>query len=98
MTVTTLQQLAGVKVTEPRLKAVGGTRRKSESKAVRRGSAYEEPIKQLLVKYPNISATEAGKRVGCSHVTAGAILKALHPVTVTQVDESESEKAESESA
>ncbi len=93
VTVTTLQQLAGVKVTEPRLKAVGGTRAKTESKAVRKGSAYEEPIKQLLLKYPNITATEAGKRVGCSHVTAGTILKALRPVTVTQVDESETYRA-----
>src|SRR6266487_142049 len=86
-------QLASVKVTEPRLKAVGGTRAKTESKAVRKGSAYEEPIKQLLLKYPNITATEAGKRVGCSHVTAGTILKALRPVTVTQVDESETYRA-----
>src|SRR6266516_3467100 len=93
VTVTTLQQLAGVKGTEPRLKAVGGTRAKTESKAVRKGSAYEEPIKQLLLKYPNITATEAGKRVGCSHVTAGTILKALRPVTVTQVDESETYRA-----
>jgi hypothetical protein len=93
VTVTTLQQLAGVKLTEPHLKAVGRTRAKAESKPVRKGSAYEEPIKQLLLKYPNITATEAGRRVGCSHVTAGAILKALRPVTVTEVDESETESA-----
>jgi hypothetical protein len=46
-------------------------------------------------RYPNISAVEAGKRVGCSHVTAGNIMKALRPVIVTQVDESEQDESES---
>jgi len=54
--------------------------------AARKGSAYKEPIKALYVKNPRITAVEAGQKVGCSHVTAAAILKSLRPVKVTSVE------------
>ena len=87
VTVETLHHLAGVKAAQkpPRM----------PSTARRSGSAYEEPIKALWLKNPHITAVEAGKRVGCSHVTAAAILKSLRPVKVTPIAPAESDASES---
>jgi hypothetical protein len=100
VTVETLHQLAGAKGSQrpPRLKS---GEKKSVVTAKRSGSAYEEPIKALWLKNPRITSVEAGQKVGCSHVTAAAILKSLRAVKVTQVepgDPGESESIEGETA
>jgi hypothetical protein len=100
MTVETLHHLAGTKArkTSPRLPS---GEKKPKVTAKRSGSAYEEPIKALWVKNPHITSVEAGQKVGCSHVTAAAILKTLRAVKVTQVEPShpaESESVEGETA
>ena len=64
----------------PHLKAVG----KKPTHIRKGGSNYEEPIRKLLQDNPTITATEAGRKVGCSHVTAGKILAGLR-VTITDV-------------
>ncbi|GHO96087.1 hypothetical protein KSF_061350 [Reticulibacter mediterranei] len=86
--VETFHHLAGVKAPQqtgtPHLKAVG----KKPTHIRKGGSNYEEPIRKLLQDHPTITATEAGRKVGCSHVTAGKILAGLR-VTITEVkDES----------
>jgi hypothetical protein len=82
--VETLHHLAGTKVPQqtgtPHLKAVG----KKPAHIRKSGSNYEEPIRKLLQDNPTITATEAGRKVGCSHVTAGKILAGLR-VTITDV-------------
>jgi len=42
-----------------------------------KGSAFEETIKELWLENTRISAVEAGKLAGCTHTTAGKILKKL---------------------
>jgi hypothetical protein len=82
--VETLHHLAGVKAPQqtgtPHLQAVG----KKPTYIRKGGSNYEEPIRKLLQDNPTITATEAGRKVGCSHVTAGKILAGLR-VTITDV-------------
>jgi hypothetical protein len=95
VTVETLHHLAGTKVsqkTQPRLQS---GEKKATVSAKRSGSVYEEPIKALYVKNPRITAVEAGRKVGCSHVTAAAILKSLRPVKVTPVEADETGESES---
>jgi len=86
--VETLHHLAGAKAPPQtgtsHLKTVG----KKPTHIRKGGSNYEEPIRKLLQDTPTITATEAGRKVGCSHVTAGKILAGLR-VTITEVaDES----------
>jgi hypothetical protein len=64
--------------------------RKPEVK--RAGSKYEEAITKLYYKDRQIKATEAARLVGCSHVTAGAILKDLRGVKITEVKAAEDER------
>ncbi len=54
---------------------------------VRPGQAGQDETEALTLwlKNPHITAVEAGKKVGCSHVSAAAILKALRAVKVTPV-------------
>jgi hypothetical protein len=83
--VETLHHLAGAKAPNvghaPHLQTIG-----KKPAPIRRGggSSYEEPIRKLLQDNPHITATEAGRRVGCSHVTAGKILAGFR-VTITEV-------------
>jgi hypothetical protein len=72
-------QPAPAKVKAPSIKV----EKKPEIK--RSGSQYKEAITKLYQKDRQIKATEAAKLVGCSHVTAGAILKELRGVKVTEV-------------
>lgn len=94
--VETLHHLAGANAPQqthtPHLKAIG---KKPTNIRKGGGSNYEEPIRKLLKDNPMITATEAGKRVGCSHVTAGKILAGLR-VTVTEVSEEHLQQADSE--
>jgi hypothetical protein len=98
VTVETLHHLTGVKATQrsPRVKA--GEQKTVAISARRSGSAYEEPITALWMKNPHITAVEAGKKVGCSHVTAATILKALRAVKVTPVESGASEDESGSSA
>jgi hypothetical protein len=84
--VETLHHLAGAKAPQqagtPHLQAVG----KKPTQRRQGGSSYEEPIRKLLQDNPIITATEAGRKVGCSHVTAGKILAGLR-VTITEVSD-----------
>jgi hypothetical protein len=84
--VETLHHLAGAKAPQqtgtPHLQAVG----KKPTHIRKGGSNYEEPIRKLLQDNPTITATEAGRKVGCSHVTAGKILAGLR-VTITEVSD-----------
>ncbi len=91
VTVETLHHLAGVKATPRPARVKAGEQKTVAISARRSGSAYEEPITALWMKNPHITAVEAGKKVGCSHVTAAGILKALRAVKVTPVEQGASE-------
>jgi hypothetical protein len=84
--VETLHHLAVVKAPQqartPHLQALS----KKPTNVRKGGSSYEDPIRKLLKDHPQITATEAGRRVGCSHVTAGKILADLR-VTVTEISD-----------
>jgi hypothetical protein len=94
--VETLHHLAGAQAPQqapvPHLKAIG---KKPTNIRKGGGSNYEEPIRKLLKEHPTISATEAGRRVECSHVTAGKILAGLR-VTITEVSEEQLQQDERE--
>jgi hypothetical protein len=95
--VETFHHLAGAQAPQqttgtPHLKAIG---KKPTNIRKGGGSNYEEPIRKLLKDNPNMNATEAGRRVGCSHVTAGKILAGLR-VTITEVSEDQLRQAERE--
>jgi hypothetical protein len=95
----TLHPLAEVKASQNQPRLQSGEKKKVS--AARKGSVYEEPIKALWLKNPRITAVEAGQKVGCSHVTAAGILKALKGVKVTFVEplqRGESETVEGEGA
>lgn len=96
VTVETLHHLAGTKARKAPPRLPSGEKQSTVT-AKRSGSAYEEPIKALFLKNPHITSVEAGQKVGCSHVTAAAILKTLRPVKVTQVEPGQAERSESES-
>jgi hypothetical protein len=102
---TALQQFAQAQQPPPaRVKAPRESTLKGERKPEikRNGSKYEEAITKLYHKDRMIKATEAAKLVGCSHVTAGGILKELRGVKVTEVKlsspESDASKVVSEGA
>jgi hypothetical protein len=84
--VETLHQLAEAKGSQKQLSRLKSGGKESTVTAKRSGSAYEEPIKALWLKNPRITSVEAGQKVGCSHVTAAAILKSLRAMKVTQME------------
>lgn len=91
VTVKTIKALAAGPSPTPRPRLVRGGGKISE-KGVTGDSQYKEPIYQLYLQNKNITGAEAGRKAGCSHVTAGRILKELRGVTVTEVKEGEDER------